>query len=373
MTHSSISKWLVAAALVVTAPMASAASDLQSLIDNPNYWATPSGNLAGHRYTELNQITNKNADKLQAAWTFSTGVLRGHEGGPLVLPASATGLKGDTLFIHSAFPNNVFAINLDTLEIVWEHAPQQDYDTVVPVMCCDTVNRGLAYGDGKIMLLQADMTLKALDASSGEVVWSVKNGQDIPESKGGPMGPEQGATNTQAPLVVDDKVYVGCSGAEFGVRCWMAAYNMDDGSLAWRAFSMGPDEDILVDPQKTTHLGKPIGKDSSLKSWCAGKDDSNWTWNKGGECAKTSDQWKTGGGSVWGFTTADPELNLLYYGTGNPSTWNPVVRPGDNKWSMTMMARDLDTGMAKWFYQMTPHDEWDYRQRNDPGRHEGQG
>ncbi|MCS3904454.1 PQQ-dependent dehydrogenase (methanol/ethanol family) [Methylohalomonas lacus] len=361
MTHSSISKWLAAAALVVTAPLVSAnQAELDKLIDNPNYWATPSGNLAGHRYTELDQITNKNADKIQTAWTFSTGVLRGHEGGPLVLPASATGLKGDTLFIHAAFPNNVFAINLDTLEIVWEHAPQQDYDTVVPVMCCDTVNRGLSYGDGKIMLLQADMTLKALDASSGEVVWSVVNGQDIPESKGGPLGPEQGATNTQAPLVVKDKVMVGCSGAEFGVRCWMAAYNLDDGSLAWRAFSMGPDEDILVDPQKTTHLGKPIGKDSSLKTWCAGKDDSNWTWNKGGDCAKTSDQWKTGGGSVWGFTTADTDLNLVYYGTGNPSTWNPVVRPGDNKWSMTMMARDIDTGMAKWFYQMTPHDEWDY-------------
>ena len=153
MTHSSISKWLVAAALVVTAPMASA--DLQDLIDNPNYWATPSGNFAGHRYTELNQINTGNASKLQAAWTFSTGVLRGHEGGPLVLPASATGLKGDTLFIHAAFPNNVFAINLDTLEIAWEYAPQQDWDTVVPVMCCDTVNRGLSYGDGKIMLLQA--------------------------------------------------------------------------------------------------------------------------------------------------------------------------------------------------------------------------
>ena len=361
MTHSSISKWLVAAALVVTAPLASAANaELQKLMDDPNYWATPSGNLEGHRYTELNQINSSNASKLQAAWTFSTGVLRGHEGGPLVLPGSATGLDHDTLFIHSAFPNNVFAINLNNLEIVWEHAPQQDYDTVVPVMCCDTINRGLSYGDGKIMLLQADMTLKALDASTGEVAWSVVNGQDIPESKGGPMGPEQGATNTQAPLVVDDKVYVGCSGAEFGVRCWMAAYNMDDGSLAWRAFSMGPDEDLLVDPQKTTHLGEPIGKNSSLKTWCAGKSDSNWTWNEGGECAKTSDAWKTGGGSVWGFTTADVDLNLVYYGTGNPSTWNPVVRPGDNKWSMTMMARDIDTGMADWFYQMTPHDEWDY-------------
>lgn len=360
MTHSTIGKWLAAAAVLAMPMTAVANKEVIELSKNPNYWATPSGDLHGTRYSELNQINSGNASKIQAAWTFSTGVLRGHEGGPLVLPGSATGLGHDTLYIHAAFPNNTFAINLDNLEIVWEYAPQQNYDVTVPVMCCDTVNRGLAYGDGKIMLLQADMTLVAINAKTGEREWSVKNGQDIPASKGGPYGPEQGATNTQAPLVVNDKVMVGCSGAEFGVRCWMAAYNLGDGSLAWRAFSMGPDEDMLVDPNKTTHLGKPIGKDSSLKTWCAGNTDNNWKWNKGGDCAKTSDAWKSGGGSVWGFTTADPDLNLVYYGTGNPSTWNPVVRPGDNKWSMTMMARDIDTGMAKWFYQMTPHDEWDY-------------
>jgi len=104
---------------------------------------------------------------------------------------------------------------------------------------------------------------------------------------------------------------------------------------------MGPDSDILVDPQKTTHLGKPVGKDSGINTW------------KG-------DQWKIGGGTTWGWYSYDPELNLVYYGSGNPSTWNPVQRPGDNRWSMTIWARDADTGMAKWVYQMTPHDEWDY-------------
>ena len=97
----------------------------------------------------------------------------------------------------------------------------------------------------------------------------------------------------------------------------------------------------MVDPVKTTAMGKPIGKDSSISSW-------------------QGDQWKTGGGSTWGWYSYDPALNLIYYGTGNPSTWNPVQRPGDNKWSMTIFARDADTGMAKWVYQMTPHDEWDY-------------
>jgi PQQ-dependent dehydrogenase (methanol/ethanol family) len=142
-------------------------------------------------------------------------------------------------------------------------------------------------------------------------------------------------------LPVKDKVIVGISGGEFGVRGHTTAYDMNTGALVWRAYSMGPDAEMLVDPEKTTHLGKPIGADSSLKTW-------------------EGDQWKIGGGTTWGWYSYDPDLDLFYYGTGNPSTWNPAQRPGDNKWSMTLMARDPDTGMARWFYQMTPHDEWDY-------------
>ena len=341
MTKSSFKRWFAAALTLAVPGAAMANAGVQALMDNPNYWAYPGGNYSNWRYSALKQINNKNANKLQAAWTFSTGVLRGHEGGPLVLPASATGLSGDTLFIHAAFPNNVFAINLDTLEVTWEYAPVQNYDETVPVMCCDTVNRGLSYADGKIFLQQADTTLVALNAKTGKKVWSVKNGADIPASKGGPYGPKSGMTNTSAPQPMKDKVMTGCSGAEFGVRCWIAAYNISDGSLAWRGFSMGPDADMLIDPNKTTSLGKVVGKNSSLKTW------------KG-------DQWKIGGGSVWGWWPYDKALNLMYYGSGNPGTWDPVVRPGDNKWSMTMWARDVDTGVAKWVYQMTPHDQWDY-------------
>ena len=330
MRKSSLNRWLLAGAALTMSASAMANEELLKLQQDPNYWVMPSGNYSGWRYSELKQINNQNAHQLQAAWTFSTGVLRGHEGGPLVLPSSATGLDGDTLFVHAAFPNNVFAINLDTLEVVWEYIPVQDYDETVPVMCCDTVNRGLAYGDGKIFLQQADTNLVAINAKTGEKVWSVKNGD-----------PKKGQTNTNAPHVIKDKVFTGMSGAEFGVRCWMNAYNISDGSMAWRAYSMGPDADMLIDPVKTTALGKPVGKDSSLKTW------------KG-------DQWKIGGGSTWGWWPYDPDLNLMYYGSGNPSTWNPTVRPGDNKWSMTMFARDVDTGVAKWVYQMTPHDEWDY-------------
>ncbi|MEW8063427.1 MAG: lanthanide-dependent methanol dehydrogenase XoxF5 [Candidatus Thiodiazotropha sp.] len=297
-------------------------SELLKMQNNPNDWVMPNGDYAGTRYSQLDQINTSNVKDLRVAWTFSTGVLRGHEGGPLVL--------GDVMYVHSPFPNKVFALDLnENGRILWKYEPRQD-TSVIPVMCCDTVNRGLAYGDGKIILSQADTTLVALDAKTGKKVWSVKNGD-----------PSKGETSTAAPMVVKDKVFIGISGGEFGVRGSMTAYNLKDGKLAWRAYSMGPDSDTLLDPQKTTHLGKPVGKDSGINTW------------KG-------DQWKIGGGATWGWYSYDPDLNLMYYGSGNPSTWNPVQRPGDNRWSMTIFARDVDTGIAKWVYQMTPHDEWDY-------------
>jgi len=316
------SKLLVAAAAVVLWPgVLLANSEVEKLTKDPSNWAIWGGDYAGTRYSELDQINAKNAKDLEVAWTFSTGVLRGHEGGPLVI--------GDTMYVHTPFPNKVFSINLKDQSINWKYEPKQNPDTI-PVMCCDTVYRGLAYADGKIFLQQADTTLVALDAKTGKEIWKVKNGD-----------PKKGETNTNAPVVIKDKVLTGISGGEFGVRGFVAAYNIKDGSLAWKAYSTGPDDEMLVDPEKTTSLLKPIGKDSSLKTW------------KG-------DQWKIGGGTTWGWYSYDPELNLVYYGSGNPGTWNPVVRPGDNKWSMTINARDADTGMAKWLYQMTPHDEWDY-------------
>ncbi|MER8528195.1 methanol/ethanol family PQQ-dependent dehydrogenase [Mesorhizobium sp. M0814] len=304
---------------------ASANEDLAKLASDAKNWAMQTGDYANTRYSKLNQITADNVKNLQVKWSFSTGVLRGHEGGPLII--------GDVMYVHTPFPNNVFALDLkNDGKILWKYEPKQD-SNVIPIMCCDTVNRGVAYGDGKIILNQADTTVVALDAKTGKVVWSVKNGD---QTDGG-----KGESGTSAPVVIKDKVLVGVSGAEFGVRGWLAAYNLKDGKLAWKAYSEGPDADTLLDPEETTHLGKPVGKDSGTNTW-------------------EGEQWKTGGGTTWGWYSYDPKLNLVYYGTGNPSTWNPVQRPGDNRWSMTIMARDADTGVAKWLYQMTPHDEWDY-------------
>ena len=249
-------------------------------------------------------------------------MLRGHEGGPLVI--------GDVMYINTPFPNIVYALDLnDEGRVIWKYEPKQD-PAVIPVMCCDTVNRGVAYGNGKIFQYQADTTLVALDAATGEVVWQVKNGD-----------PSIAETGTSAPMVYKNLVFVGISGAEFGVRGSLTAYDTETGELVWRGYSTGPDNETLMDPEQTTHLGKPVGPDSGINTW-------------------EGDQWKIGGGTTWGWYSIDPELNLIYYGTGNPSTWNPMQRPGDNRWSMTLFARDIDTGMAKWVYQMTPHDEWDY-------------
>jgi PQQ-dependent dehydrogenase (methanol/ethanol family) len=322
--HTRLTRWWPCLAFLAS-PVFAADTDMAQLSKDPKNWAMQAGSLDNQRYSELKQITSKNAKNLQVAWTFSTGVLRGHEGGPLVI--------GDTMYLHSPFPNKVFAISLEDQSIRWKYEPKQD-PTVIPVMCCDTVNRGLAYSNGKIFLQQADTTLVALDAKTGAELWKTKVGD-----------PKIGETTTNAPHIFKDKLLTGISGGEFGVRGRIAAYDPNTGKLLWKAYSTGPDQDMLMDPAKTMTWtdGKmaPVGADSSLRSW-------------------QGDQWKLGGGTTWGWYSYDPQLNLVYYGSGNPSTWNPRQRPGDNKWSMTIFARDLDTGAAKWVYQMTPHDEWDY-------------
>ena len=304
------------------ASVASANDELLKLQKDANQWVMPTGDYANQRYSTLSQITKDNVKNLRPVWTFSTGVLRGHEGAPLVI--------GDVMYVHSPFPNYVYALDLNNAgRIIWKYEPKQD-PSVIPVMCCDTVNRGVSYADGKIILNQADAHVVALDAKTGKEVWRIENGD-----------PKKGETMTSAPMIVKDKVIVGISGGEFGVLGRVTAYNLADGKMVWNAASVGPDDQIKFDPDKTMMMGKPVGKDSSVKTW-------------------QGDQWKIGGGATWGWYSYDPQLNLIYYGSGNPSTWNPVQRPGDNKWSMTIFARDPDTGMAKWAYQMTPHDEWDY-------------
>lgn len=226
--------YLLAAAVLGLATSGATANDeLIKLQKDPNQWVMPTGNYANTRYSELAQITKDNVKNLRPVWTFSTGVLRGHEGSPLVI--------GDVMYVHTPFPNNVYALDLNNNgQILWKYEPKQD-PSVIPVMCCDTVNRGVAYGDGKIVLNQADAHVVALDAKTGKEVWKVQNGD-----------PKKGETMTAAPMIVKDKVIVGISGGEFGVAGHVTAYNLADGKQVWRAYSVGPDDQLLVDPEKTT-------------------------------------------------------------------------------------------------------------------------
>ena len=284
-------------------------------------WHQQAGDFANHRFSPLKQINAGNVHKLKQVWNASTGVLRGHEGSPLVVDG--------LMYVHTPFPHNVYAMDVKTGVMRWSYTPRID-PAVISMMCCDTVNRGLAYGEGKIFLYQSDAKLIALDAKTGKRIWVVANGAY-----------KRAELGHGAPLVVKDKVIVGIRGDEFGVHGHITAYSIRDGRKLWRGYSMGPDQLMLFDPRRTTHLGKPVGRDSGLKSW-------------------QGDQWTIGGGTTWGWFSYDPDLNLVYYGTSSPGPWNSVQRPGDNRWSNAIIARDADTGVAKWVYQITAHDEWNY-------------
>ena len=179
----------------------------EAMSQDANQWVIPLGNYHGIRHSKLNQITADNAAKLRVAWTMSTGTLRGQEGQPLVI--------GDMMYFESSYPNFIYAVDLDNIgRIVWKFAPEQD-KFAPSVACCDVVNRGLAYADGKILATTLDTHVYALDAKTGQVIWTAQNGD-----------PEQGQTMTMAPLVVHDKVIVGISGGEFGVRGALTAYDL---------------------------------------------------------------------------------------------------------------------------------------------------
>ncbi|MDX2192091.1 MAG: methanol/ethanol family PQQ-dependent dehydrogenase [Gemmatimonadales bacterium] len=297
-------------------------------------WAITGRDYSLQRFSPLKQITTANVANLRAAWTFSTGTLRGHEGNPLVI--------GNVMYVHTSFPNKVYALDLSKAGApqIWQHTPKQD-EGAIPIACCDLVNRGLAYhksGKLYIQLLQGE--LLALDAKTGRELWRAKHA-DRSGAGVEATGFKQGATMTNAPIVIKDIVIGGISGGEFGVRGRVTAWDANTGKLMWTGYSTGPDSEVLLDGDANVNYASHKGKDLGISTW-------------------QGDEWKRGGGTTWGWYSYDPELNLLYYSTGNPGSWNPDQRPGDNKWSMTMFARNPETGKVKWAYQMTPHDEWDY-------------
>ena len=286
-------------------------------------WTMPAKNFASTRFSSLDQITAANVKQLRLDFTFSTGLTRGQEAGPLVV--------NNTMYIVTPWPNLLYALDLTKpgAPRKWTYSPGTSA-TSQGVACCDVVNRGAAFYKGKIIYNTLDMHTVAVDAVTGKEVWKATLG-DI----------NLGESITMAPLIVKGKVLVGNSGGEFGVRGWLTALDAESGKMLWRAYTAGPDKDVLIGAEFKPFYNDDRGKDLGTKTW-------------------QGEQWKTGGGSVWSWISYDPELDLIYYGTSNAGPWNSDQRPGDNKWTCSIFARHPDTGEAVWAYQFNPHDDHDY-------------
>jgi PQQ-dependent dehydrogenase (methanol/ethanol family) len=286
-------------------------------------WRLPAGDYGNTRFSTLDKLTAQNAADLKVTGMIATGVARGHEGQPLVV--------GDTLYIVTPFPNDLIAVDLRdaTGPLKWRFQPHPD-PAAYGKACCDVVNRGASYADGKIVYNLLDANTVAVDAITGKELWRAKVGEV-----------NLGETVTMAPLVVKNLVLVGNSGGELGVRGKLVALDLRDGHEVWRGYNTGPDADVLIGPEFKAFYAWERGKDLGVKSW-------------------PPDQWKLGGATVWGWLSYDPETNLVYYGTANPGPWNADARPGDNLWSCAIVARDADTGHVRWAHQLVPHDSWDY-------------
>jgi len=291
-------------------------------------WPQMPHDFANTRYSPLDQVTPSNVGRLALVKSWFTGVKRGHEEGPIV--------AGDTMYLVGPWPNTLVAFDLTKpdMPVKWRFEPHPK-PFAQGVACCDIVNRGAAFADGRVFINTLDAQTMAIDAATGKELWRRQMGD-----------PTTGETITMAPLVVKGKVMVGNAGAELGVRGWFAALDAATGAVAWRAWSTGADSDVLIGEDFKPFYADDRGVDLGLKSWPV-------------------DGWKHGGGTAWGWVSYDPALDLVYYGTANPAPWNAEQRPGDNKWTAGVFARNPDTGAARWFYQYARHDRHDYNGTNE--------
>lgn len=340
----------LATALIGLAVPAVAQDEVDQHAANANEWGAPGRDNALTRHSPLKDITTENVSKLQMVWSQSSGALRGHEGQPIVI--EDVGGK-PMMFFVSGCPemskcNIAQGLDLsdpDHPKQIWNYVKQTERDeTAVPRACCDTVNRGPAYADGKLIYGTLDGYLIALDAQTGKEAWVVKH-----------AWPEKGETITSAPVIADNLVIIGFGGDEFAARGRVAAYDVKTGKQVWKCYSTGSDKDVCL--TKDTNKANPqygvAGTDLGIKT-------------------HVGNDWKIGGGAAWGWYSYDPELKMVYYSTGNPGLWSPAYRCAkktheecnsgefDNKWSMTIFGRKVDTGEAVFAYQMTPFDQWDY-------------
>jgi alcohol dehydrogenase (cytochrome c) len=277
------------------------AERVRNAIEEPQNWLTYSGNYASWRYSPLDQINAANVRRLQTEWVYQIAEKGVFETSPLVVDGILYGTGPD---------DTAFALDARTGKAIWRY--QRALPSNLPT-CCGRVNRGMAILGTNLYMATLDAHLLALDTRTGNVIWDVEAADY-----------HQGYTFTVAPLAVKDKIVVGVSGGEFAVRGFIDAYDANTGKRAWR------------------HDTVPVPGEPGVETW-----------------AGTS--WKTGGAPAWITGSYDPELNLIYWPTGNPGPdMYGGARRGDNLYSDCMLALDADTGKLKWYFQFTPHDVYDY-------------
>jgi PQQ-dependent dehydrogenase (methanol/ethanol family) len=329
--------WMILAGLGLSGVMFGH-QGLLNMQKDPKQWVMPNGNYSAWNYSALDQINLTNVQTLSMAWSFQLGILDAHEASPLVI--------GNTMYVVTPKPNYVYALDLTRDGVIkWEFRPDiPQMDLAIKAACCGAQTRGLAYADGKIFYSTLDGQVFALDAETGKVVWRAENANIA-----------MGETVSAMPLVVKDKVIIGVMGGERGVRGHITAYNINTGSMRWRYYSMGPNNEVGIGPRFKPFYPDDRLANPALDSWYG-------------------DSWKRGGGSIWGWFTFDPDLNLFYYGTSNCGPWNPDYRRkwGEvdldargglasyrNNYCSSIMARDADSGELVWAYNVTPQDGWD--------------
>ncbi len=273
--------------------------------DDTSNWLMYGGNYLNWRFSPLKDINRQNVKKMQAVWIFQTGIPGQLEAAPIV----ADGV----LYLVASY-NHVYALNAVTGEPLWK------YDHPLPEdlrICCGPTNRGVALADDKVLIGTLDARMVALDRKTGAVVWNTKMDDYT-----------AGYSSTAAPLVIKGNVIIGIAGGEYGVRSFIDAYDVKTGERKWRRYTI------------------PAAGEKGVETWAG-------------------DSWKNGGGPAWVTGSYDPEQNVLYWATGNPSPdWNGDAREGDNLYTNSVLALDPDTGDLKWHFQFTPHDVWDYDATN---------
>ena len=277
-----------------------------------------------HATAALSQINASNARGLHPVWSFSTGVLGGHEGQPLVVE--------DTMYVVTPWPNVLYAFDLTQrgLPAALEISAGCRCQFASGSHVATRVNRGAFFAAGKIIYNLLDGHTVAVDAKTGREIWKTQVAD---------LG--SGETMTMAPFVVKDRVIVGASGGEFGIYGWIKGLDL----------ATGQDR---VDRTQSRLRRRHAGAGRHIQA-------PLWRGNRLGQrAAGLTESWRTGGAPVWGWMSYDPHLDLVFYGTGNPAPYNPEQRPGDNKWSASVLARRPEDGSLVWAYQFTPHDNWDF-------------